>query len=30
MLLNDSDEVLKGEEVTDDNESSSLYLELEF
>jgi len=30
MLLNSNDEVLKGEEVTDENESSSLYLELEF
>jgi len=30
MLLNENEELLKGEEVTDDNESSSLYLELEF
>jgi hypothetical protein len=30
ILLNEENEVLKGEEVTDTNESSSLYLELEF
>ncbi|OUR93357.1 hypothetical protein A9Q87_05270 [Flavobacteriales bacterium 34_180_T64] len=29
-LLNTMDEVLKGEDVTDDNNQSSLYLELEF
>jgi hypothetical protein len=29
-LMNTDDDVLKGEDVTDDNESSSLYLELEF
>lgn len=29
-LLNASDELLKGEDVTEDNEKSSLYLELEF
>ena len=29
-LLNDEGEVLKGEDVTEDNEQSSLYLELEF
>ena len=30
MLENENNEVLKGEEVTEDNESSSLYLEIEF
>lgn len=30
MLLNDSNEVLKGEQIADENESSSLFLELEF
>jgi hypothetical protein len=30
MLYNSEDELLKGEEVTDTNESSSLFLELEF
>lgn len=30
QLLNEQDEVLKGEAVTDDNESSSLYFEIEF
>lgn len=30
MLENQSNEVLKGEEVTEENESSSLYLEIEF
>ncbi len=30
MLQNENGEVLKGEEVTDENESSSLYLEIEF
>lgn len=30
QLLNQQNEVLKGEEVTDENESSSLYLEIEF
>jgi len=30
QLLNDENQVLKGEEVTDENESSSLYLEVEF
>ncbi|TMU56461.1 hypothetical protein [Flagellimonas algicola] len=30
ILKNESSEVIKGEEVTDDNESSSLYFELEF
>ncbi len=30
MLQNENGEVLKGEEVTNDNESSSLYLEIEF
>lgn len=29
-LMNESDTVLKGEDVTEENESSSLYLELEF
>jgi hypothetical protein len=29
-LINTSDEVLKGEDVTEENEASSLYLELEF
>ncbi|WP_299112411.1 hypothetical protein [uncultured Winogradskyella sp.] len=29
-LMNASDEVLKGEDVTEENEASSLYLELEF
>lgn len=29
-LLNASDDILKGEDVTEDNEKSSLYLELEF
>ena len=29
-LINDQDEVLKGEDVTEDNEQSSFYLELEF
>lgn len=29
-LINDQDEVLKGEDVTDENESSSLYFEIEF
>lgn len=29
-LLNEKDDVLKGEDVTDENESSSLYLEVEF
>src|SRR5690606_37939011 len=30
QLLNQSDDVLKGEEVSDENQSSSLYLEVEF
>lgn len=30
QLLNNENQVLKGEEVTDENESSSLYLEVEF
>ena len=30
MLVNNKDEMLKGEEVTEENESSSLFLELEF
>ena len=30
MLQNENEEVLKGEEVTEENESSSLYLEIEF
>ncbi len=30
ILENENNEVLKGEEVTEDNESSSLYLEIEF
>ncbi|MET2985246.1 hypothetical protein [Aureibaculum conchae] len=30
MLVNNNSEMLKGEEVTDENESSSLFLELEF
>ena len=30
MLENENNEVLKGEEVTEENESSSLYLEIEF
>jgi hypothetical protein len=30
MLYNTEAELLKGEEVTDTNESSSLFLELEF
>ena len=30
MLENQDGEILKGEEVTEDNESSSLYLEIEF
>ncbi len=29
-LMNANDDVLKGEDVTDENEASSLYLELEF
>ena len=29
-LLNENDEVLKGEDVTEDHTQSSLYLELEF
>ncbi|WP_282159682.1 hypothetical protein [Ulvibacterium marinum] len=29
-LLNDADEVLKGEDVTEENESSSLFFEIEF
>ncbi|MGI9531033.1 hypothetical protein [Lutimonas sp.] len=29
-LLNENDEVLKGEDVTEENESSSLYFEIEF
>ena len=29
-VINEQDEVLKGEDVTEDNESSSLYFELEF
>lgn len=30
QLMNQADEVLKGEEVTEENESSSLYFEIEF
>ena len=30
QLLNENGEVLKGEEVTDENEASSLYFEIEF
>ena len=30
MLYNTNNELLKGEEVTDENEASSLYLEIEF
>ncbi|MCF6308613.1 MAG: hypothetical protein L3J09_11775, partial [Flavobacteriaceae bacterium] len=30
ILQNENNEVLKGEEVTEENESSSLYLEIEF
>ena len=30
QLLNANDEILKGESVTEDNQSSSLYFELEF
>ena len=29
-LINDQDAILKGEDVTETNEKSSLYLELEF